>query len=510
MEVEQGNLDSAGRRLDALVANMPTIAPANRVLGIVNGRRGQYRQAQMYLQSAINQAQDRRAVLHLAKLHLDNGDPAAARESLQRMLAPQQQLSDTLLYALAARLGLQILEDGLAAEFLEVGLEASSGEMQELLALASVYSQSGEVERAQALLQEQSEGDGDAAWIATFGLALTQLQQGQLDAADQTAARLAEMLPTSAHPQNLRGMIAGSKQDFGTAIEYFSAALSIEAEYIPALMNRGQLYGRQGRLDDAVRDYRAVLDIDANNAAALLALAELDIASRNYGQAKEWLDRAPESARRMQLRGAIALAEGQPALAADIFQQVFEQEPSAQHAVQAYSMALRASLEEPEAVLRTWLAEHPRDAAVNFTLGSYLLDIGNHREATERFEAVVAVNPGHAPALNNLAWLYGEAGDGRAMEFAERAYTAAPDNPAIADTLGWLRVQNGDARNGLPLIEQSHRAIPDNAEIHYHFASALAATGQNQRAAEELQRLLAAHPDSEINAEAERLLQEVQ
>ena len=55
--------------------------------------------------------------------------------------------------------------------------------------------------------------------------------------------------------------------------------------------------------------------------------------------------------------------------------------------------------------------------------------------AREAFEAIVGLNPGFAPAANNLAYIYSEyVGDyARALELAKTARQGAPDNPNVAD-----------------------------------------------------------------------------
>ena len=85
--------------------------------------------------------------------------------------------------------------------------------------------------------------------------------------------------------------------------------------------------------------------------------------------------------------------------------------------------------------------------------------------------------------------------DERALEFGERAYTAAPNNPAIADTFGWLLVQAGDAAKGLPLLRQATEALPNQPEIRYHWGVALAETGNTAQGLSVLQALLATGAD---------------
>ena len=71
-----------------------------------------------------------------------------------------------------------------------------------------------------------------------------------------------------------------------------------------------------------------------------------------------------------------------------------------------------------------------------------------------------------ATILNNLAWAYSESGDfDRAVPLARRAWSLDRDNPATADTLGWLLFKSGRRAEGLALLEQAARGAPSDAEI---------------------------------------------
>ena len=75
--------------------------------------------------------------------------------------------------------------------------------------------------------------------------------------------------------------------------------------------------------------------------------------------------------------------------------------------------------------------------------------------------------------LNNLAWAYSESGDlARAVPLARRAWTLDRDNPATADTLGWLLFKAGRRAEGLALLERAARGAPSDAEIRRRLAQA--------------------------------------
>ena len=193
----------------------------------------------------------------------------------------------------------------------------------------------------------------------------------------------------------------------------------------------------------------------------MLGLAEL-AARGDFPEAQRWLNRAPDSAARLAMHGRIAFAQKHFRAAATSFSQAFAREPSAALAIYSYAAANSAGLEQPEADLIAWNAANPQDANVNFQLGSIALANGYAKDAIARYEAVLVANPRHVAALNNLAWLYGEQGDDRALDLAETAHALESDNPAISDTLGWLHVRRGDASRGLALLEHAVTGLRRN------------------------------------------------
>jgi Tfp pilus assembly protein PilF len=54
-----------------------------------------------------------------------------------------------------------------------------------------------------------------------------------------------------------------------------------------------------------------------------------------------------------------------------------------------------------------------------------------------------------------LRGLYQQVKDKRATEIAERAYKLKPDNPAVADTLGWILVEQGSATRAVQVLQKA-------------------------------------------------------
>jgi predicted Zn-dependent protease len=134
---------------------------------------------------------------------------------------------------------------------------------------------------------------------------------------------------------------------------------------------------------------------------------------------------------------------------------------------------------------------------------------GQADRAIAQYELLARDERSNAMVLNNLAWLYHEAGDSRAEATAKRAYDGAPRNGAIADTYGWILVQSGKVAPGLPILEQAVKDAGSGPEVHYHYAVALANAGQRDKARAELLSLTSRTQSFESFPKAQQLLAEL-
>jgi Tfp pilus assembly protein PilF len=122
---------------------------------------------------------------------------------------------------------------------------------------------------------------------------------------------------------------------------------------------------------------------------------------------------------------------------------------------------------------------------------------------------VLKQNPQYVPALNNLATAYQQEKDPQALEYAEKAYQLAPDSPMIADTLGWILVEQGNLSRGLPLLAAAVSMAPAAAQIRYHFILGLVKAGDKEKARKELEQLLATNKQFSSLNEAKILLKQL-
>jgi putative PEP-CTERM system TPR-repeat lipoprotein len=488
VEVQQNDLNSAEARLESLVAEAPQYWPAHRLLGAINIQQEQLGQATQYLRAYVtNNASDEAARLQLAQIYIRQGDIDAART----LLGQAAGVSDGMFLAFVARTSQQAGMPEQAQRYFDQSEAQLQSTLQDAVGASNIYLAAGEFERAVRALQGAVTNDAQGEQLKNYLLAITQARQGDFAAAAASAEQLQRQMPGAAFPLNLRGTIALSAGDAKTATTFLEQALALEPKNVDVLFNLARAAAAENDADKAERYLENALEVDPALQPALFGLAEIAASRKDFAGAHALVARAPESPARLRAEAGVFAAEGKFAEAADALANVYSVQPSGVVALQAYTMASRARRPNPEAELLDWSTRNPTDPTSNFMLANGALERGDQDEAIRRYEAVLAVTPAHAATLNNLAWLYGERRDSRAIELGERARAADPKNPMIADTLGWLHLRAGDAAKARPLLEEATAALPSDRAVSYHYAVALAESGEAARARAILEPLLA-------------------
>jgi putative PEP-CTERM system TPR-repeat lipoprotein len=144
------------------------------------------------------------------------------------------------------------------------------------------------------------------------------------------------------------------------------------------------------------------------------------------------------------------------------------------------------------ATLNDWLDRNPGDREVRTALARMLGAVGRLDAAIAEDEKLAAQSPTDALLLNDLAWLYQQKGDARAVETAQTAHDLAPSVPTVADTYGWILVQHGEVEKGLKLLQQVAGKPGDaTPAVKYHLAVALDRSGRGGEARKLLDDALA-------------------
>lgn len=380
------------------------------------------------------------------------------------------------------------------------------------LALARVAEARGEIAEARRALETAVQAQPGALEPA-LSLAALELRAGRAEAAAAVLDRAIGSAPNRAVAAAAAGRLLLDARRYAEARTRFRAAADLDGTVAEHWFDLGRA---QLALDD-----RAAARLSFERAAALrpdwieaAALAvRLALAQRERAAARATADALLKALERHPttwlLQGQVALAEGRFDLASRAFGQSYALRPTAAAAVGDHEARIAAALPRPEVPLQNWLARQPGDVAALRRLADYFLQAGRPTEALVPLERLLEKSPNDVAALNNAAWVLASRDLRRAETLARRARAIAPQNPAIADTLGWVLLQGGQLAEAREVLGAAVAGLPDNPAVRYHHALALMRSGEREAARAEIQRALAASGRFAERAAAEKLAQEL-
>lgn len=413
------------------------------------------------------------AVSNLAMLDMQAKDTKSARARFQQLL--KQNPKESRAWLALALFDLRQHNEAGYLENLEQAKKADDKQIQPRLQLTRYWL--GKRDAGKALVEARSalETTGSADFNEYVGLA--QLMQGDNASAIVTFSKWAETNPKNplAHFRLAQAQLTA--KDDASALKSLDKALALQPSYMEADLTKALLLNRMGRNEEGLKIARTWQTKAPKAPGGFLAEAEILFNNKAYLDAGKRFAKSAQVANQGVLLGK---------------------------AYQAYALAGQAS--EGEKLLAEWLVSHPNDGLVRHQLAQAQLNSKRLQEAAENYRILTRANAKDLIAYNNLAWILGELRDKDAITIAEQAHRLQPDSPVTQDTLGWILVNMGQVQKGLGLLTKAHEKDPAAAEIHWHFAAALAKSGDRARAKQELEKLVYSGSDFPQKPEAKRLM----
>jgi cellulose synthase operon protein C len=409
--------------------------------------------------------------------------------------------------------------------------------------LARIVAMRGDQPKAEALLAQvlaKSPTSEPALTMAVF----YKLQNGRLaeatdimqkahaaaPASPATTANLGELYIRDGKPQKALDLALAEKPPMSTAVEIYSLKaasylalgrkkeardtyaellkqdaniVGARRQLVALLIEAGDFEQARATLVSGIaaspRNYQlyqdlAMIDLKSTGVEAALATAD-----RLIGQDRDFADLRA-------LKGDLYLAANRPNDAADAYQKEFQATPSSLLVARLAGANMRSGrIDTAQKLLIEWVSQHPDDFVVSQQLSEVLLATQQYSDAAVYLEQLLKKKPYDAIALNNLAWIYQQKGDDRALSTARRAYVLAP-NAQTADTLGWILVTTGNPKNGLALLRQATTEASSDPRVVYHYAVALKDTGDKAEAIKQLTNVVGMKGAAKEKDDAQRLL----
>ena len=242
----------------------------------------------------------------------------------------------------------------------------------------------------------------------------------------------------------------------------------------------GVFYENSGSLDDALFEYDQALRLEKDIPFVHLRRGSVFIRKGDIKRAIEALEQAKKLGGPSELEPGFVLAllyalQNSPDKASQEFEGVLkkaaELEPGNTSILKSLAGLYyqQKKLEEAISVCRIILKTDNKDYETMSLLGSFLEETGKRREALEKFQEALKINPDYHPALNSLGYVYAE--DGENLDQAEvlikKALEFEPDNGAYVDSLGWVYFKMNRLDDARQYLERAAGLLAD-PEIYDH------------------------------------------
>jgi tetratricopeptide (TPR) repeat protein len=348
---------------------------------------------------------------------------------------------------------------------------------------------------------------------AALLLAELKITKGIPAAAVDLLAPLTKERPQIAQAQYLlaSAYLAQQKRDQALAV-YRQMTELFPTDPQPSFLTGSILLG-QGQQQDARQAFEKSVEISPDYLPAIEKLVELDIAAKQYAPAtdrvQKLVEKDPKLAQPWGLRAKIYLAQRDFTHAEADLLKAIDLDPTLAPAYLLLAQLYVASNRQEQAIEKlTALVEKDKNVPALMQLAMIHEHLKNYAAARDAYERLLTVAPNFSPALNNLAVLYSErlGQFDKAYDLATKAKEATPNEPHIADTLGWILFKKGDYGNALRLLQESAGKLADQPEIQFHLGMAHYMVGEEGPARLALQKAADAVQDFPEKDEARRRL----
>ena len=249
---------------------------------------------------------------------------------------------------------------------------------------------------------------------------------------------------------------------FSEALSAIRRAVTLEPDNRNYLLLLNRAFEADGSRDKgAITDLQRIVAADPENTLALQVLAQMILRAGRWEEATALL--------RGRLKGTPADFAVYLAISS-----AYSQGGKWQEAVEAARKALELAPPQNRDMV----------TAALLTLSSAQERLGDVKGAEESLRRILATDPNHATALNNLGYFLTERNERlpEALEMIQRAVKAEPTNASFLDSLGWVYFKLGQLKEAEQNLSQAARGDTTSATIQEHLGEVYQARSEPAKA----------------------------
>lgn len=309
------------------------------------------------------------------------------------------------------------------------------------------------------------------------------LRKGDYSKSKQVYQAIAKALPNESIGPYRLGLVAHAEKNDAKALAYFEDALAKKPAAIEPVAQIAMVLMAQGKSSEARERIMRQLEISPTSAPLYNMLGQLWMTQKDLEKAEMAFKKT------IDLDNALLLAYMN-------LGQVYFQSGKTDLAVKEYE---------------TVLVKDPQSIQAHMMLGIIHASQKEYDKAKARYEDILKLNSRFAPAANNLAWILVEQGGNIdvALSYAQTAREQKPDDPYVADTLGWIYYKKNAYLLAISLLKEARDKLSTEAVVHFHYGMARHKNGDIAEAKKALQDSLKLNSAFAGAEEARRLLAEL-
>lgn len=432
----RGDLHGADDQLTGVSGAFESLPNGFYVLGAVKYALGQYDTAIYNLQRFIARRPDNVGARRLlAASAMQMGDPARAIEVLRPIA--EENPADQQTVALLAQAYLAAGRKDEVVELYQSAAQAKGGDVSRRTEAAVMEIGLGDAFTGAAEL-EKIAGTNRGLAVAGPVLVLDDLNNGQLDKAAATAEEMVAHDPKDAMAEDLLGTVRRAQLNYPEAERLYRDAIARDPKFLIARRDLAKTYALTGHPDQARDTDLALLQLRPDDAAAMVALAELSFAAGNEGEAAEWLAKAR------------AAAPNDPTVAIRLI----------------HFYAGQKQWDKAVAAARELLVKNPNNSDLVELVAWARAGSGDAAGAADEYQAFLQHAPASAELYRHRAAYQRLAGDAAgARQSLQRALGLAPANEAVITDLVSLAYDSGGADEAVTTAQDYAQRAPELADI---------------------------------------------
>jgi tetratricopeptide (TPR) repeat protein len=379
--------------------------------------------------------------------------------------------------------------------------------------LAQAYLKNKNLNQGKAALEQVISANPNFA-DAIVLLAEINLRSGHGEAVIEPLTRLLNRNPELKPAALLLAAAYGSLDRFDDAAIVVGEQAKLAPRDPQAQMALGLTLRQAKRNDEARQAFEKVAELAPDSLWPVEQLVELDLLEKHFDAARQRVrhqfQKTPDSPAAHFFEGKILATEEKWDLAVAELQKTLQLDPNFSNAYGLLVQAYVSTNKLPEALaqLQAQLTKNPNDVSALTTLALLYERTNDFAKARDTYERLLAIEPTSTSALNNLAYIYVDRLNDldKAYDLARKARDLQGNDPAIADTFGWILSRRGDYQQALPILQESAAKIPDSPEIQFHLGMTAYMMGQTDLARVALQKAASATKDFPGKEESKRRL----